>query len=64
MALPLAGLWLLLVRPELDFVWEDHAAHFWLVLAVALVNVALASLINRAARQRSVRASTSSLSRS
>jgi class 3 adenylate cyclase len=53
MALPLAGLWLLLARPELDFVWEDHPAHFWLVLGVALVNVALSGLINRAAEQRS-----------
>ncbi|MDQ3870237.1 MAG: adenylate/guanylate cyclase domain-containing protein, partial [Chloroflexota bacterium] len=53
MALSLVGLWLLLVRPELDVVWEDHLAHFWLVLAVALLNVGLAWLVNRAARQRS-----------
>ena len=31
-ALPMIGLWLLIVRPEFDLTWEDHTAHFWLVL--------------------------------
>jgi class 3 adenylate cyclase len=49
----MAGLWLLLAQPSLDIVWEDHASHFGLVLAVALINVLLAGLIGSAARRRS-----------
>src|SRR6478672_8281389 len=47
--LPLLGLALLLVRPELDIEWEHHPSHFWLVLLTAVVNVALAYLTNLAA---------------
>ena len=42
-AIPLVGLALLLLAPETDFHWEHHPAHFWLVLSVSLVSVALAS---------------------
>lgn len=45
-ALPVAGLVLLLARPELDLEWEHHPSHFWLVLITAAVNVALAYLTN------------------
>ena len=45
-ALPLAGLALLLARPELDLEWEHHPSHFWLVLVTAVANVALAYLTN------------------
>ena len=45
-ALPVAGLGLLLVRPELDMQWEHHPSHFWLVLLTAAVNVALAYVTN------------------
>jgi class 3 adenylate cyclase len=56
LALPLAGLALLLVRPELDLTWEHHPSHFWLVLGTAAVNVALAFLTNLAAmRHRDAR---------
>ena len=51
-ALPLVGLWILLARPALDVRWEQHAAHFWLVLLVALVNVALGFLMTEAAHRR------------
>ena len=34
--LPLAGFALLLASPGLDVRWEDHPAHFWLVVAGAL----------------------------
>lgn len=51
-ALPLLGLWLLLARPSLDAEWEHHPAHFWLVLAAALINVVLAVATSDAARQR------------
>jgi adenylate cyclase len=47
--LPLVGLVLLLVRPELDLHWEHHPSHFWLVLLTAGVNVALAYVTNVAA---------------
>ncbi|MBD0317756.1 MAG: adenylate/guanylate cyclase domain-containing protein [Thermoleophilia bacterium] len=51
--LPLAGLALLLAAPELDVTWEQHPAHFWLVLAAALTNVVLAVVTGDAARRRS-----------
>jgi class 3 adenylate cyclase len=47
------GLWLLIVRPEFDLIWEDHAAHFWLVLLTAAVNVGLALVVGEAAYRRS-----------
>jgi adenylate cyclase len=52
LALPLAGLALVLAAPRLDFVWEHHPAHFWLVLAAAVTNVALAVATGDAARRR------------
>ncbi|GID28265.1 adenylate/guanylate cyclase domain-containing protein [Paractinoplanes brasiliensis] len=52
LAAPLAGLWLLVARPELDGHWEHQAAHFWLVLAVAVISLALAVVINQAAVRR------------
>src|SRR4051794_37886166 len=52
LALPLVGLWLLLANPTADLVWEDHTAHFWLILLVAGVNVALAIFIGQAALSR------------
>jgi adenylate cyclase len=56
LALPMAGLTLLLVRPELDLTWEHHPSHFWLVLGTAAINVALAFLMNLAAmRHRDAR---------
>lgn len=41
LALPLAGLALLLAVPSLDIRWEHQPSHFWLVLAVAVANVVL-----------------------
>ena len=52
-ALPMIGLWLLIARPEFDLTWEDHAAHFWLVLVTAAVNVGLALVVGEAAYRRS-----------
>jgi class 3 adenylate cyclase len=49
--LPLAGLWLLLAVPAADVRWEHHPSHFWLVFLVAAGNVALAVLVDRAARR-------------
>jgi class 3 adenylate cyclase len=45
-ALPLAGLAVLLARPEIDLHWEHHPSHFWLVLITAGINVALAYVTN------------------
>ncbi len=52
MALPVLALWLLLVQPQLDVTWEHHPSHFWLVLSVAAVNVALSLQVLAAARHR------------
>ena len=52
-AIPLAGLALLLVQPDLDVDWEHHPAHFWLVLGVSIVSVALGLLTSEAASRRS-----------
>lgn len=51
-SLPLVGLGLLIARPELDLEWKHQPSHFWLVLLVALLNVALAYLTNEAAMRR------------
>ncbi len=51
MALPLAGLWLLLGVPAADIRWEHHPSHFWLVFLGAGVNIGLAVLVGRAARR-------------
>lgn len=52
MALPLLALWLLITQPDLDVQWEHHPSHFWLVMGVAAVNVALSVQVLRAARLR------------
>ena len=52
LAIPLAGLWLLLTRPGTDVIWQHHETHFWLVLVVAAVNVAVGAAMSVAARRR------------
>jgi adenylate cyclase len=52
-AIPLGGLALVLLQPDLDVDWEHHPAHFWLVLSVSLVSVALGALTSEAATRRS-----------
>lgn len=49
LALPLIGLVVLLIRPELDVAWEHHPSHFWLILITALVSMTLAYVTNEAA---------------
>ncbi|HEY7003115.1 MAG TPA: adenylate/guanylate cyclase domain-containing protein [Gaiellaceae bacterium] len=51
-ALPLAGLVLLLARPSLDLKWENHPAHFWLVVLVGALAFALGFLLAEAAARR------------
>jgi class 3 adenylate cyclase len=48
----LCGLYLLLAHPQLDSRWEQYPAHFWLVLAVAISNLAIGGLMSEAARRR------------
>lgn len=52
MALPLLALWLLLAQPDIDVRWQHRPSHFWLVMGVAAVNVALSFQVLRAARSR------------
>ncbi len=49
---PAAGFVLLLAGPELDVAWEDHPAHFWLVLMAAATTAALAHATGEAAERR------------
>jgi adenylate cyclase len=49
---PLVLLGLLLVRPAIDAIWENHQAHFWLVLAAAATATALGYAVSVAARRR------------
>ncbi|MGH3064743.1 MAG: adenylate/guanylate cyclase domain-containing protein [Gaiellaceae bacterium] len=51
-AAPLVLLAALLVRPAIDRSWENHPAHFWLVLGAALVATALGWGVTSAARRR------------
>jgi adenylate cyclase len=55
LALPLAGLWLLLARPELDGRWQHGPTHLGLVLLVAAVAMALGGWMGEAARRRADR---------
>jgi class 3 adenylate cyclase len=52
LALPLAGLALLLGYPELDRTWDHQPSHFWLVLAVAVLSMGLGLATGEAARRR------------
>jgi len=52
LALPLLGLWLLLAQPNVDVTWHHAPSHFWLVLVVAAVNVALGGLMSSVAHRR------------
>jgi class 3 adenylate cyclase len=49
----MAGLWLLLAQPAADLTWHDSESHFWLVLVVAVINVALGVRMSTAAKARS-----------
>lgn len=56
LALPLAGLVLLLAAPSLDVRWAHHPSHFWLVLLAAAASGALAySMASGAARRGDAR---------
>ena len=42
----------LLARPQIDKAWENHPAHFWLVLGAAAIATALGWAVSVAARRR------------
>ena len=46
LSLPVAGLALLLARPEIDLEWQHHPSHFWIVLITAAASVALGYVTN------------------
>jgi class 3 adenylate cyclase len=52
LAMPLAGLAVLLARPSADVHWQHEPSHFWLVLVTAGLNAALAYATGVAARRR------------
>jgi class 3 adenylate cyclase len=52
LALPVAGLALLLSEPGTDLVWEHHPSHFWLVLGSAVLSAVLAYGTGVAAERR------------
>ncbi len=52
LAIPMAGLAVLLAVPELDVRWHHQPAHFWLVLIVAVLNVVLGVATGEAAARR------------
>jgi adenylate cyclase len=52
LALPLAGLLLLLAAPSADVHWEHHPSHFWLVLSTAAVSTTLAFATSATALRR------------
>jgi hypothetical protein len=49
---PLALFALLLARPAFDQHWENHPAHFWIVLGAAAIATALSWGVTTAARRR------------
>jgi adenylate cyclase len=52
LALPLAGLAILLAAPDADVHWQHEPSHFWLVLLTAGLNAVLAYTTGAAARRR------------
>ena len=52
LAVPLIGLGLVLQQPDLDLRWENHPAHFWLVLGTAVISAVLAYATGEAAGRR------------
>jgi adenylate cyclase len=52
LAIPMAGLVVLLAVPEWDVRWQHQPAHFWLVLVVAVINMVLGGATSEAAARR------------
>ncbi|GAA2893792.1 hypothetical protein GCM10010517_58350 [Streptosporangium fragile] len=52
LVMPMLGLWLLLAQPDLNIVWHDNPSHFWLIITVAGINLALGLMISEASARR------------
>ncbi|MGN9843855.1 adenylate/guanylate cyclase domain-containing protein [Nonomuraea sp. H19] len=52
LVLPLLGLWVLLAQPDFNVLWHHNPSHFWMIIAVAGLNVALGMMISEASRRR------------
>jgi class 3 adenylate cyclase len=52
LTLPLAGLSILLAAPSADVHWENHPAHFWLVLGTSIASAILAYATGEVASRR------------
>jgi adenylate cyclase len=52
LTIPLAGLALLLAAPDADVHWENHPAHFWLVLGASVATAILAYATGEVASRR------------
>jgi class 3 adenylate cyclase len=50
--IPLAGLAILLAQPDADVHWENHPAHFWLVLGASVATAILAYATGEVASRR------------
>ncbi|WP_068927843.1 adenylate/guanylate cyclase domain-containing protein [Planobispora rosea] len=54
LALPLLGLWLLLAHHDrINVKWQHNPSHFWLIIAVAGINMILGAMISQASARRS-----------
>jgi adenylate cyclase len=51
-AVPAAVFAILLARPSSDRIWENHPAHFWLVLTAAAASVTVGWAVSSAGRRR------------
>ncbi|RBQ17898.1 adenylate/guanylate cyclase domain-containing protein [Spongiactinospora rosea] len=46
------GLWLLLAQDHINIIWQHETSHFWLIILVAGINLALGLLMTRALIRR------------
>ncbi|GAA3442601.1 adenylate/guanylate cyclase domain-containing protein [Planomonospora venezuelensis] len=54
LALPMLGLWLLIANHDaINVKWQHNPSHFWLIIAVAGVNLVLGAMISQASARRS-----------
>ncbi|MGC5016478.1 adenylate/guanylate cyclase domain-containing protein [Streptosporangium sp. DT93] len=52
LASPMLGLWLLLAEPELNIVLKHNPGHFWLIIAIAGINLVLGLMVGQASARR------------
>ena len=52
LALPMPGSGCCWPTPDLDIMWQHNPSHFWLIIAVAGINVVLGAMISQASARR------------